>query len=181
MLPSTAAIVPSSELPSSNSAHAAAEFGLISQLYFNGSLDEYYVLFDRVADRAWEVQVYRDDAFYTDYLSFPQQTAPTPLTSELLTFNQAGAQVSGGSLQVGTYETLDFSGLTMAPDPTVTQESIAANVAGNLGAAGQAQVAVDDNLGNSYKLELSFAETAANSWSLSVADVDVPATPVASP
>ena len=186
-LPSTAPIVPAGSLPASNSQNVQVEYGtyevqfseLIGGLNYPG--DSYVVLFDRVSDRIWEADIYPSAAFYNyetghSYGFFPQQPARTPFATELLTFNQAGTLVGSTRLERDG-NTIDFSGLRMAPDPAATQGTIGGILSGNLNPSGSSDtivLTVSDSLDNKYTLDLSFTETGTNIWTLSIADAANP-------
>ena len=79
------------------------------------------------------------------------------------------------------YNTIDFSGLRMAPDPTATQGAVDGILSGNLSPSGSGDtivLTVNDSLDNKYTLDLSFTKTGTNTWTLSAADV---ANPTADP
>jgi autotransporter-associated beta strand protein len=187
-LPSTAAIVPPGSLPASNSPHVEgeyvtgdAEFGELYQGNYDVG-DAYYVVFDRLSDRTWQAQIYDANAF-NDYFLWNENIFPINvanpnlliLATETLTFNQDGTLVGTYKVE-NDYNTIDFSGLRMAPDPTATQGTIGGILSGNLNPAGLKTIVltVNDSLDNAYTLNLSFTQTGTNTWSLSVADAANP-------
>lgn len=150
-LPSTAAIIPAANLPSTNAAGAQFSAKTSLTVYDNVGkpvvLDIYYA---KTADNTWEMTVY-DSAGATSG-GFPY--ASGPLATQTLTFDPANGSITGGTPITftppgGAAVTLDMSNTTQLGAPfVVNNATVNGNAAGSIR---QVNISSDGTL--SYQLD----------------------------